>query len=68
MRNLSLQSIDIYVSHITFNAHHRTASLAPTGMEGLFFAVGSSRALLAPVGDVLMGTLNSIYNPNCPGK
>ena len=43
-----------------------TAGLAPTGMEGLFFAIGSSRALLAPLGDYLMGVMNGKYNPNCP--
>ena len=42
-----------------------TATLAISGMEGLFFAIGSSRALLAPLGDWLMGTMNSKYNPNC---
>ena len=41
------------------------ASLAPTGMEGLFFAVSCSRALLVPLGDYLMGLLNGKYNPNC---
>jgi hypothetical protein len=46
----------------------KTAGLAPTGMEGLFFAVGSSRALLAPLGDLAMGMMNERYNPNCPGK
>jgi len=43
-----------------------TAGLAPTGMEGLFFAVGSSRALLAPLGDLAMGMMNERYNTNCP--
>jgi len=42
-----------------------TAGLAPVGMEGLFFAIGSSRALLAPLGDWIMGVMNSKYNPNC---
>ena len=42
-----------------------TAGLAPVGMEGLFFAIGSSRALLAPLGDWIMGAMNSKYNPNC---
>ena len=37
-------------------------------MEGLFFAVGSSRALLAPLGDLAMGMMNERYNPNCPGN
>lgn len=41
------------------------AGLAPTGMEGLFFAVGSSRALLAPLGDWMMGMMNDKYNTNC---
>lgn len=43
-----------------------TAGLAPNGIEGLFFAIGSSRALLAPLGDIMMGMLNEQYNPNCP--
>jgi predicted nucleic acid-binding Zn ribbon protein len=43
-----------------------TASLAPTGMEGLFFAVSCSRALLVPLGDYAMGMMNSKYNKNCP--
>jgi len=42
-----------------------TAGLSPVGMEGLFFAIGSSRALLAPLGDWIMGAMNSKYNPNC---
>lgn len=37
-------------------------------MEGLFFAVGSSRALLAPLGDFAMGMMNERYNANCPGN
>ena len=41
------------------------ASLAPTGMEGLFFGVSCSRALLVPLGDYVMGWLNGKYNPNC---
>lgn len=43
-----------------------TASLAPTGMEGLFFAVSCSRALLVPLGDFAMGIMNAKYNTNCP--
>jgi len=42
-----------------------TASLAPTGMEGLFFAVGSARSILGPLGDVVMGAMNEKYNTNC---
>ena len=43
-----------------------TATLAPTGMEGLFFAVGSSRAMMAPIGDLAIGIMNEKYNTNCP--
>ena len=43
-----------------------TASLAPTGLEGLFFAVSSARSIMGPLTDVLMGKINSEYNPNCP--
>ncbi len=42
-----------------------TASLAPTGMEGLFFAIGSARSILGPLGDVVMGAMNEKYNTNC---
>lgn len=41
------------------------ASLAPTGMEGLFFAVSNSRALLVPLGDFVMSWMNGKYNTNC---
>eukprot|EP00956_Cyclotella_meneghiniana_P015075 scaffold22856_cov50-Cyclotella_meneghiniana.AAC.1 len=41
------------------------ASLAPTGMEGLFFAVSNSRALLVPLGDFVMSWMNEKYNTNC---
>ena len=43
-----------------------TASLAPTGREGLFFAVASTRDLLTPIMDVFLGLLNGALNPNCP--
>lgn len=43
-----------------------TASLAPTGMEGLFFAVSSARAILGPLTDMVMGAMNDKYNTNCP--
>ncbi|KAK1734297.1 MFS transporter [Skeletonema marinoi] len=43
-----------------------TASLAPTGMEGLFFAITSARAILGPITDAVMGTMNDKYNTNCP--
>ena len=43
-----------------------TASLAPTGMEGLFFAITSARAILGPVTDAVMGAMNDKYNTNCP--
>ncbi|KAL7473815.1 hypothetical protein ACHAXS_014273 [Conticribra weissflogii] len=43
-----------------------TAGLAPSGMEGLFFAIGSARSLLGPLGDMAMGFLNEKYNTNCP--
>ncbi|KAL7549391.1 hypothetical protein ACHAWF_012660 [Thalassiosira exigua] len=43
-----------------------TASLAPTGSEGLFFAIGSARAIIGPLTDVVMGALNEKYNANCP--
>jgi len=42
-----------------------TAALAPNGMEGLFFAVGSARAILGPLGDFVMGLMNEKYNTNC---
>ena len=40
--------------------------MAPTGMEGLFFAISSARAILGPVSDMLMGAMNDKYNTNCP--
>ena len=43
-----------------------TASLAPTGSEGLFFAVSSARSIFGPLTDIFMGTLNEKYNTNCP--
>mmetsp|Transcript_13560 Transcript_13560/g.22242 ORF Transcript_13560/g.22242 Transcript_13560/m.22242 type:complete len:699 (+) Transcript_13560:74-2170(+) len=43
-----------------------TASLAPTGMEGLFFAITSARAILGPITDAVMGAMNDKYNTNCP--
>lgn len=43
-----------------------TASLAPTGSEGLFFAVSSARSIFGPLTDIFMGTLNGKYNSNCP--
>ena len=43
-----------------------TASLAPTGKEGLFFALVSLRYNLFPVANYLLGLLNERYNPNCP--
>ncbi len=43
-----------------------TASLAPTGMEGLFFAISSARAILGPLTDMVMGAMNDKYNTNCP--
>jgi hypothetical protein len=60
----SLSLFECFSLHLVINS----AGLAPTGMEGLFFAVGSSRALLAPLGDMAMGMMNEIYNPNCPGN
>jgi len=42
-----------------------TASLAPTGMEGLFFAISSARAILGPLSDMVMGAMNDKYNTNC---
>mmetsp|Transcript_9528 Transcript_9528/g.14631 ORF Transcript_9528/g.14631 Transcript_9528/m.14631 type:complete len:640 (+) Transcript_9528:155-2074(+) len=42
-----------------------TASLAPTGKEGLFFAIGSSRAMLGPVSDYFLGLMNHYFMPNC---
>lgn len=42
------------------------ASLAPTGSEGLFFAVSSARSVMGPLTDFLMGVMNEKYNPNCP--
>mmetsp|Transcript_32414 Transcript_32414/g.73456 ORF Transcript_32414/g.73456 Transcript_32414/m.73456 type:complete len:225 (+) Transcript_32414:281-955(+) len=41
------------------------ASLAPNGLEGLFFAIASARSIMGPLGDVIMGSLNEVYNPNC---
>ncbi|KAL3815974.1 hypothetical protein ACHAXA_008933 [Cyclostephanos tholiformis] len=41
------------------------SSLAPTGSEGLFFAVSSARSVFGPLTDFLMGALNDRYNPNC---
>lgn len=43
-----------------------TASLAPSGSEGLFFAISSARQLMAPLADFMMGAINEKYNPNCP--
>eukprot|EP00581_Thalassiosira_minuscula_P017092 CAMPEP_0183720202 /NCGR_PEP_ID=MMETSP0737-20130205/12887_1 /TAXON_ID=385413 /ORGANISM="Thalassiosira miniscula, Strain CCMP1093" /LENGTH=690 /DNA_ID=CAMNT_0025950039 /DNA_START=131 /DNA_END=2203 /DNA_ORIENTATION=- len=43
-----------------------TATLAPTGQEGLFFAVSSARSVMGPFTDILMGMLNEKYNTNCP--
>lgn len=43
-----------------------TASLAPTGSEGLFFAVSSARNVMGPLADFLMGAINEKYNTNCP--
>mmetsp|Transcript_22110 Transcript_22110/g.53569 ORF Transcript_22110/g.53569 Transcript_22110/m.53569 type:complete len:402 (-) Transcript_22110:17-1222(-) len=43
-----------------------TASLAPTGSEGLFFAISSARSITGPLTDFLMGAINEKYNPNCP--
>lgn len=43
-----------------------TARLAPTGKEGLFFALVTTRALVGPATDYFLGYLNSVYNPNCP--
>lgn len=63
---IKLQNISLLL--FIRNPNMKTAGLAPTGMEGLFFAVGSSRALLAPLGDLAMGMMNERYNPNCPGK
>jgi hypothetical protein len=42
------------------------ASLAPTGSEGLFFAVSSARSVFGPLTDFLMGAVNDKYNANCP--
>ena len=42
-----------------------TARLAPTGKEGLFFALATTRAILVPLTDFFLGCLNSLYNPNC---
>ena len=41
------------------------ATLAPTGREGIFLALASSRDLLMPALDVLMGYINARYNPKC---
>jgi hypothetical protein len=43
-----------------------TASLAPTGSEGLFFAVSSARSIFGPLTDIFMGSLNDKWNSNCP--
>ncbi|KAL3786459.1 hypothetical protein ACHAW5_003526 [Stephanodiscus triporus] len=43
-----------------------TASLAPTGSEGLFFAVSSARNVFGPLTDFIMGAINEKYNSNCP--
>lgn len=43
-----------------------TASLAPTGLEGLFFAVSSARSVMGPLTDFVMGKLNEELNANCP--
>lgn len=43
-----------------------TASLAPTGSEGLFFAISSARTVMGPLTDVVMGAINQKYNSNCP--
>jgi len=43
-----------------------TASLAPTGSEGLFFAISSARSVMGPLTDFLMGVINEKYNTNCP--
>ncbi len=43
-----------------------TASLAPTGNEGLFFAISSARTVMGPLTDVVMGAINQKYNRNCP--
>ena len=42
-----------------------TADLAPTGKEGLFFAVSRARALLGPLADFVLGFMNDKYNTNC---
>lgn len=43
-----------------------TSSLAPTGSEGLFFAVSSARSVMGPLADIWMGHINSKFNANCP--
>jgi hypothetical protein len=43
-----------------------TASLAPTGSEGLFFAISSARSVMGPLTDFVMGVINQTYNSNCP--
>jgi len=43
-----------------------TASLAPTGSEGLFFAISSARSVMGPLTDFGMGVINQTYNSNCP--
>lgn len=43
-----------------------TASLAPSGSEGLFFAISSARSVMGPLTDVIMGAINQKYNSNCP--
>jgi hypothetical protein len=43
-----------------------TASLAPTGSEGLFFAISSARSVMGPLTDIVMGAINQKYNSNCP--
>ena len=42
-----------------------TADLAPTGKEGLFFAVSRARAFLGPLADFVLGMMNERYNTNC---
>lgn len=42
------------------------ATLAPHGREGIFLAIASTRDLITPVMDVVLGRLNEALNPNCP--
>lgn len=42
-----------------------TASLAPTGSEGLFFAVASARSVMGPLTDVMMGKINEEFSKSC---